>query len=43
MGQIDWRDNWPSALEEAQKIDRRILLELYMDKCPHLEELEKGG
>ena len=39
MGQIDWRDNWPSALQEAQKINRRILLELYMDKCPHCARL----
>ena len=39
MGEINWRDNWPSAQEEAQKIDRRILLELYMDGCPHCAKL----
>ena len=27
MGEINWRDNWDSALEEAKKENRRILLE----------------
>jgi hypothetical protein len=35
MGEINWRDNWNSALEEAKKENRRVLLELYMDGCPH--------
>jgi uncharacterized protein YyaL (SSP411 family) len=39
MGEINWRDNWNSALEEAQKVNRRILLELYMDGCPHCARL----
>jgi uncharacterized protein YyaL (SSP411 family) len=39
MGEIDWRDNWPSAQKAAQKIDRRILVELYMDECPHCARL----
>lgn len=39
MGEINWRDTWPSAQEEAQKIDRRILLELYLDGCPHCAKL----
>jgi len=39
MADINWRDNWDSALEEAQKIDRRIVLELYMDGCPHCQHL----
>lgn len=39
MGEINWRDNWNSALEEAQKADRHIVLELYMDGCPHCTRL----
>jgi thiol:disulfide interchange protein len=39
MEAINWRDNWSSALEEAQKENRRILLELYMDGCPHCTRL----
>ncbi|MGA9755863.1 MAG: thioredoxin family protein [Desulfobaccales bacterium] len=39
MGAINWRDNWPSALEEAKKENRRVLLELYMDGCPHCTHL----
>jgi thioredoxin-related protein len=39
MGAINWRDNWDAALEEAQKIDRRIVLELYMDGCSHCTHL----
>lgn len=39
MGEINWRDNWNSALEEAQKVDRRIVLELYMEGCPHCMRL----
>jgi len=39
MGEINWRDNWNSALEEAQKEDRRVVLELYMDGCPHCMRL----
>jgi thiol:disulfide interchange protein len=39
MGEINWRDNWNSALEEAKKENRRVLLELYMDGCPHCTRL----
>ena len=39
MGEINWRDNWDSALAEATQADRRILLELYMDGCPHCTRL----
>jgi thioredoxin-related protein len=39
MGEINWRDNWDSAQAEAQKENRRILLELYMDGCPHCMHL----
>ena len=39
MGEINWRDNWDSALEEAKKENRRVLLELYMDGCPHCVKL----
>jgi uncharacterized protein YyaL (SSP411 family) len=39
MGEINWRDDWDSTLELAQKENRRILLELYMDGCPHCMRL----
>ncbi|MFZ5447768.1 MAG: thioredoxin family protein [Thermodesulfobacteriota bacterium] len=39
MGEINWRDNWDSALKEAQQVNRRIVLELYMDGCPHCMRL----
>jgi len=39
MGQINWQDNLTSALEEAQKLDRRVVLELYMDGCSHCARL----
>ena len=39
MAEINWRDSWDSALEEAKKVDRRIVLELYMDSCPHCMRL----
>ena len=39
MGEINWRDSWDSALEEATKENRRVLLELYMDGCPHCMHL----
>jgi uncharacterized protein YyaL (SSP411 family) len=39
MGEINWWDSWDSALEEAKKADRRILLELYMETCPHCKRL----
>jgi thioredoxin-related protein len=39
MGEINWRDNWDSALTEAKKENRRVLLELYMEGCPHCTHL----
>jgi thioredoxin-related protein len=39
MGEINWRDSWDSALEEAKKVNRRIVLELYMEGCPHCTRL----
>jgi thioredoxin-related protein len=39
MGEINWRDNWDSALEEGKKENRRILLELYLEGCPHCSRL----
>lgn len=39
MGEINWRDSWDSALEEAKKANRRIVLELYMEGCPHCTHL----
>jgi thioredoxin-related protein len=39
MGEINWRDSWDSAQEEAKKANRRIVLELYMDGCSHCARL----
>jgi len=28
---IQWRTNWPEALEEAKKVDRPLVLEFFME------------
>ena len=32
---VYWRDSWNAALEEAKKANRPLVLELYMEGCPH--------
>jgi len=31
---IQWRTNWPEALDEAKKADRPLALEFFMEGCP---------
>lgn len=31
---IQWRTNWPEALEEAKKANRPLALEFFMEGCP---------
>ena len=37
---IQWRRDWETALEEAKKADRPLLLELYLEGCPHCRRLD---
>jgi thioredoxin-related protein len=39
MAQIYWRDGFDSALREAKESNRSIVLELYMEGCPHCKRL----
>lgn len=32
---INWRTNWEEAREEAKKMHRPLLLEIYLEGCPH--------
>lgn len=36
---INWRDNWSAALEEAKQTNRPLVLEFYMEGCPHCHRL----
>src|SRR4030042_636339 len=38
---IQWRGNWEEALEEAKKAGRPLLLELYLEGCPHCQRLDR--
>ncbi len=38
---IDWRNSWDSALEEAKKGKRPLVLELYLEGCPHCMRLDR--
>jgi hypothetical protein len=31
MAEVQWRDNWSEAQEEAQKANQPLALEFYMD------------
>jgi hypothetical protein len=31
MAEVEWRNNWSEALEEAKKAGRPLALEFYMD------------
>jgi thioredoxin-related protein len=41
MAAVDWRNSWESALKEAQKEKRPLVLELYMEGCPHCMRLDR--
>ncbi len=36
-----WRSNWAEALEEAKKANRPLVLEFYMEGCPHCGQLHR--
>jgi uncharacterized protein YyaL (SSP411 family) len=38
---ILWRGNWEEALEEAKKAGQPLLLELYLEGCPHCQRLDR--
>jgi thioredoxin-related protein len=38
---INWRSSWDAALEEAKKAKRPLVLELYMEGCPHCLRLDR--
>jgi uncharacterized protein len=38
---VYWRDNWESALKEAKEQNRPVVLELYMETCPHCLRLHQ--
>jgi uncharacterized protein YyaL (SSP411 family) len=38
---VYWRDSWNAALEEAKKANRPLVLELYMEGCPHCMRLHQ--
>jgi thioredoxin-related protein len=37
---IQWRGDWERAREEAQQTGRPLLLELYLEGCPHCRRLD---
>lgn len=38
---IQWRGDWEAALEEAGKAGRPLLLEIYLEGCPHCQRLDR--
>ena len=38
---VYWRDNWEAALKEAKEQKRPVVLELYMETCPHCLRLHR--
>ncbi len=40
-GKIYWRDSWNLAREEAKQANKPLLLELYLEGCPHCQRLDK--
>ncbi len=38
---VYWRDSWDAALEEAKKEKKALVLELYMETCPHCQRLHR--
>ncbi len=39
--EIKWRDSWDDAQEEAKKAGKPLLLELYLEGCPHCKRLDE--
>lgn len=40
MAVIYWRKSWEEATAEAKKANRPLLLELYLEGCPHCQRLD---
>jgi thioredoxin-related protein len=38
---IQWRGNWEEAAAEAKKANLPLLLELYLEGCPHCQRLDR--
>jgi len=38
---VYWRDSWEAALKEAGEQNRPLVLELYMETCPHCQRLDR--
>jgi len=38
---VDWRDNWETALKEAEEQKLPVVLELYMETCSHCMRLHR--
>lgn len=41
MTAVSWRDSWEAAFKEAKKEKRPVVLELYMEGCPHCMRLHR--
>ncbi len=39
MSEINWRQDWQEALAEAKKANLPLLLEFYLEGCPHCARL----
>ena len=38
---VYWRDNWEAALKEAKEANRPLVLEFYMEGCPHCQRMHQ--
>jgi hypothetical protein len=38
---VYWRDSWEVARKEAKQANRPLVLELYMETCPHCQRLHR--
>lgn len=39
--EVYWRDSWNAALAEAKQANHPIVLEFYMEGCPHCQRLHR--
>jgi hypothetical protein len=40
-GEVNWRDRWDAALKEADQEKRPLVLEFYLEGCPHCLRLHQ--
>jgi thioredoxin-related protein len=38
---VYWRESWEAALKEAKEQNHPLVLELYMETCPHCQRLHR--